>query len=117
MITTKKHKKIVAEIVQGYEQKIAEYKEKADLKHLLNKLIERSNLLYSGSNTIRFSDSGRLEVEFPNDIPRYVEDYFGGKVFKQEANTVVVLSKDGSAKYYQTKKSPDKGYSYILVRE
>jgi hypothetical protein len=46
----------------------------------------------------------------------YVDDYFGGKVIKQEATKVVIIDKNGKTTEAFSKQKPDKGYSYKLVR-
>lgn len=55
-------------------------------------------------------------MNFPDTVAQYVPDHFGGKVIKQEATKVVILTAEGNISYGHTKRKADKGYSYLLVR-
>lgn len=88
-------------------------KERSSLKELLE-IINRDR-----KNWLTFSDSacnGSYGFNFPDDVARYVDDYFGGKVLKQEATKLVKLDKNWNVTYHMTKRLPDKGFSYLLVR-
>ncbi len=82
-----------------------------DLKDILT-ILTPMTFAYS-----RISD-GSCELNLPANVVRVLPDYFGGEVMSHEANKVVVLSSNGEIrKVAYTKKKPDTGYSYVLVRE
>ncbi len=66
-----------------------------------------------------YKSDGRIGVNLPDDVVRRVPDFFGGPdVLSHEATRVVVLNQKGEvSKVAFTKKKPDTGYSYLLVRE
>lgn len=47
-----------------------------------------------------------------DSVAIYVDDYYGGKVIKQEATPLTVLDKNGKATYHYTAKPPKKGHKY-----
>lgn len=126
-----------------YQQKaLALEKENAALKSMLetkniwekayNKAVTNEDLLLTllGKNKKEaesyFTVSGGtitgatniMGVDFDKDVAVYVNDYFGGKVIKQESIKVVILDKDGKATYSQTartNKKSDFQRNYVLV--
>lgn len=82
-----------------------------DLKAIVEKLYQ---LTFTSNNVISFTSTGTFTLS--DNIPQYVDDYFGGRVIKQEATKVVVLEKDGAMHTHYTKQKPDKGYNYKLIR-
>jgi hypothetical protein len=115
-ITKYRHNKIVA----NYEKHVEDLREALNRKEIfeiiLNKLVDKSNSFGDSLSVMNGCLSGG-ELILPNDVPRYVEDYFGGKVIKQEATPVIILDKKGKATYGMTAKSPDKGRLYKLVQK
>jgi len=120
IITTKKHKAIVAELLKTEPAEVAQLKaelqQARDLKEILEKMALASNthgtLLSSGCfNTI----TGGLN--FPDNIPQYVDDFYGGKVIRQEATKVIHISRDGDVTTGMTKRQPDEHFTYILDRQ
>lgn len=116
-ILKSKHEKIVAELKQRITQ--AE-----DLHKLLENIIDKTGIptppknWVSGASLSVLKDGilGWTGYSLPDNVAQYVDDYFGGKVIKQEATKVVILEKDGERKEAFTKQKPDKGFSYKLVR-
>lgn len=59
-------------------------------------------------------------VDFNKDVAVYIDDYFGGKVIKQESIKVVILDKEGNATCARTaQKNKKKGSqrNYVLVEK
>lgn len=115
-ILKSKHEKIVTEL----KQRIAQAE---DLHKLLEKIIDKTGIpmpeggFHGGAFLTTLGGSVAWEkMSLPDNIAQYVDDYFGGKVIKQEATKVVILEKDGERKEAFTKQKPDKGFSYKLVR-
>lgn len=111
-ITKKEHLRIVAdkdERIEKLSEAIKEERRRNDISELLRKH-DQDLCGITG-----YVDS--LRAGFPDNIPQYVDDYFGGKLFKQEATKVVILDKDGNATYALTAKTPDEGFSYVLDRK
>jgi hypothetical protein len=126
-ILKSKHEEIVAGLRQQIER--AE-----DLRDLFKEIVSRTGVpmpekdgslfTSNGSITWRNEERGMEDVETflrgkvnGGELAILLEDYFGGKVFKQEATKVVELDEDGKATYHVTKQKPDKGYKYKLVRK
>lgn len=109
-ITKKNHNKIVCEL----KEKIACLEKQVELKAILERLLDKVS--FTTDNNLRFSD-GNLSLLLPDNVAQYEDDFFGGKVIKQEATKVIKILKDGSIETGITRKSPDKGYPYKLVRE
>lgn len=114
MITTKKHKRILAEW-QNEVKLLREKLEKAEnLKEILHKLQEST----SKFDTVLggYMSVADFETGLSDAIPRYVEDMLGGKVIKQEGTKVIQISSNGEVKTGLTKQPPDEGYTYKLIR-
>lgn len=116
MKTKQYYKNKVAELeleLKSANQTIEHLRASSDVKQILEKLVKDNDI------TMSFVSSAWAngEMVFPDDVPRYVEDLFGGKVIKQEANKAIRITKDGTVTTGLTASSPDKGYSYKLVRE
>lgn len=59
-------------------------------------------------------------VDFDKDVAVYIDDYFGGKVIKQESIKVVILDEEGNATYARTSQKNKKDNfqrNYILVEK
>lgn len=54
-------------------------------------------------------------VMLSDSVAQYVDDYYGGKVIKQEATPVTILDSQGKATYALTRRPADKGRNYLLV--
>lgn len=101
------------------EKELAESKE---LKELLTCIVNRTGIpdgakigdyLTFGSNGASWSG----EIVLPDKVPVYVDDYFGGKVIKQEATKVIHITKSGEILTGLTKEKSDKGFIYLLQRD
>jgi hypothetical protein len=112
-ITKYRHNKIVA----GYEKYVEDLREalnrKEGFEKILEKLVDETNALTVGYGTC-VSGSGGVMSALDDTVPRYVEDYFGGKVIKQESTPVTILDVNGIAIYGVTARKPEKGKTYIL---
>jgi len=84
-----------------------------DLKSVLCKLTDKS-CSYGETISVLSGSFTNSEIVLPNDVARYVDDYYGGKVIKQEANKVVALNDEGEATYHLTKRPNTKGYKFRL---
>jgi hypothetical protein len=114
-ITKYKHNKIT----EAYQRQIDDLREalnrKESFEKIMDKVVDKTNSL-----TVDFAScvgTADLMMHLDDSVPRYVEDYFGGKVIKQEATKVTILDENGKATYALTKKPADKGKKFLLVRE
>ena len=118
MKTNKTHNRIIAELKEAYAEKhnklTAELKEAKDLKTILDRF---SSLTINGIGLAVSGGNWNTEIVLPDTVLQYTEDILGGKVIKQEGNKCIVVTKDGIVKTGLTKQTPDKGFSYKLVRE
>lgn len=114
-ITKYKHNKIT----DAYQKQIEDLREALNRKDLLTKIVDKladkSN--FFGDASMSYVTGGDIMMHLDDSVPRYVEDYFGGKVIKQEATPVTILDEKGKATYALTKKPADKGKKFLLVRE
>ena len=114
MITDKRHKEIVDDYKYKMGKMITQLAEARDLKNILDRLTDKFDLIASPRSCV-------LSVGVMNclddTIPRYVEDYFGGRVIKQESTPITILDEKGIATYGMTKKPADKGRKYLLIQE
>lgn len=113
-ITKYQHNKIVKQ----YQEAIEDLKESLNRKDLIVEILDRiTNKEKSPFLTgdMGYVTSSGVMSHLDNTIPRYVDDYFGGKVIKQEATPVTILDADGKATYSQTAQKPDKGRKFVLV--
>jgi len=101
----------------------AQLAQATDFKMHLRTLIELSDALVKTRNdylTKGYLDnviswaSGSAQIKLSDDVAVYVDDYFGGRVIKQEATSVTILDKKGKATYGLTARKADKGKDYIL---
>lgn len=121
-------KKNYESTIEGLHKKIGDLEqellEARNMKELLEKIVERTGVPvpeYAGNYVITSGLTGitmsNITSCFTDDIAQYVDDYFGGKVIKQEATPVTILDENGKATYGVTKKLPRKGEKYILVKD
>lgn len=119
MILTNRYKRITDGLLAKKDEKIRlleEELEKAkDLKSILHELTQKTFKFDAVSDGIL--GMADIELGLSDAIPRYVEDYFGGKVIKQEATKVIAITAEGEVKTGLTKQTPDEGYKYKLIRE
>ena len=118
-ITKKHHDRIVADLkasLKNSEDWVDEMRKQRDaaqnLQAVLGKLADKAAgfaCFSSGSLNV----SGELIL--PDNVPVYVDDYFGGKVIKQESTKVIEISANGDIKTGLTKRTADDGYGYVLV--
>ena len=114
-ITKYRHNKIV----EQYQQQIDDLREALNRKDLLTEIVDKltnktENLYTMCDGTV---SSSNIMSHLDDTVPRYVDDYFGGKVIKQEATPVTVLDENGKATYGLTAKTPDKGRNYKLIQK
>ena len=88
------------------------------LERVLDKIwstVECSSITLNG----KFPDVSSLNIDKINggEPAIYVDDYYGGKVIKQEATKLIIIRNDGTIIEGYTKKEPDKGHSHKIVRE
>lgn len=114
-ITKYRHNKIV----EQYQKNIDDLREalwrKEKFEEITEKLAEIS--VYNGSKIMGMEGccvTGSGELRLPDDVARYVPDYFGGQVIKQEAYPVTILDENGKATYALTATKPDKNKRFIL---
>lgn len=91
-----------------------------DLKDILNQLAQRvqSETKINGGIGLNITGGDHVyNIELGDHVPVYVDDLFGGKVIKQEANKAIKIDKHGNVKTGLTKQKVDTGYNYRLERE
>jgi hypothetical protein len=118
-ITKKHHDRIVADLktsLKNSEDWVEEMRKQRDaaqkLAGVLEKLADKAQKFDTfASGSLNF----KSELSLPDNVPVYVDDYFGGKVIKQEATKVIEISADGDIKTGVTKCKADNGYGYVLV--
>lgn len=110
----KQLKLLLIEKNKEIDKLVSELRAARDLKEILNKF---SGLTINGNGFSITGGSWNTDLVLPDNVAQYVDDYFGGKVIKQEAIKVIEINKDGEIKTGLTKQKPDKGYSYKLVRK
>ena len=103
----------IVELEQTLEAKQAELDEARNLSKILDKLTDNYTDL-TGSLSYAVGGMGGIEASLSDDIPRYVDDYYGGRVIKQEATNLTVLDSKGKATYHYTKEAANKGRDYKL---
>lgn len=108
------------EIVKQYQEAIEDLKESLNRKDLIVEILDRITNKETSPYLTLTTDMGYVTSRdimscLDDTVPRYVDDYFGGKVIKQEATPVTILDADGKATYSQTAQKPDKGRRYVLV--
>ena len=130
-ITKKKHH---AEIL-GYQQQLSEartahqkdnerhaveLREARDLKTVLETIGTKWGTLLTmtglGSNITISNVGGTVTWNLPESVAQFVPDHFGGQVIKQEATKVIEISPAGQITTGLTRRLPDEGYDYVLVR-
>jgi hypothetical protein len=111
-ITKYKHNKIVVVMQKNIDDLREALWRKKKLEEICEKLTDKVGAMEA---TIDIG-CGQTSVmdQLDDSIPQYVDDYFGGRVIKQEATSVTILDSKGHAKYGLTKKKPKKGEKYIL---
>lgn len=119
-ITKKTHKLITDSLdrtIARRDEYIAqlrrEIQEARDLSLVLEKLAASSA---SVSNCFAPGTYG-AEIVFPDTVAQYVPDILGGNVIKQEATRAIVISGAGNVEIGFTRRAPDEGYSYKLIRK
>ena len=111
-ITKYRHNKIVAE----YSKHITDLKEALNRKDLLIAIVEKLTDKVNNFGVTRDLEavSASIARKLDDSVAVYVDDYFGGKVIKQEATPVTILDIHGKATYGLTAQKADKGKNYIL---
>lgn len=115
MYTNKRHQEILSAMLKVHTEDMEalrkELQEAKNLGSILHKLSDKVNNLYiTGASSISRADSPQ---KLPDDVARYVDDYFWGKVIKQEAIPVTILDELGKATYWVTKKPTKNKYHLI----
>ena len=96
--------------IEHLEKSLAEAQ---NLKFVFEALVDKA-VTMDDSLSICMGSFSAGELILPDDVPRYVDDYYGGRVIKQEATPVTILDEKGKATYGMTAKRPDKNKKYIL---
>lgn len=115
-------------IVGRLERQIDDLKyglEKANnLESVLEILAEKTGVPKpEKSGLLMATDSGGVswingdDLSIPENYAELVEDYFGGKIIRQTANMLIEIDQKGVVSRHFTNKTPDKGYSYVLIRK
>ena len=123
MITNKKHNQIIEhkdKTINDYLAKIMKLEKELDEARRLEKILDKiSDKWITSGNGIVMSSHGGLgyELSINENVAQYVDDYFGGKVIKQEATKLIEIAIDGKVGTAYTKQKPDKGYKYKLIRK
>lgn len=120
MITDKAHRQQIEAIHETYRARIekmeerhrAELQQARDLKELLGKFASGLTITGAGINW----DDIRGGLTLSDDAAQYVDDFFGGKVIKQEATKVIHISLSGEVTEGLTKRPPDEHFTYLLSR-
>ena len=113
--------------VEFYKKQIKTLEENINRKEAFEDICERLTTVVEKIHPNSFSDiSGyggwatasdiNIMAGLDDTVPVYVDDYFGGKVIKQEATPVTILDENGKATYALTAKKPTKGKAYLLVQ-
>lgn len=120
-ITKYRHNKIVEEYKEALQIQKENLNRKEKFESICDKLTDISDKLTTKySDIIGTIDSYAFagtagELVLPDNVPVYVDDYFGGKVIKQESHPVTILDETGKATYGVTAKKLPKGQTYHLV--
>ena len=121
MIRNKTHHKIVGEELEKqskyYKAEIKDLEEKLKKAENLESILNKFTSLFTTSGQFLKMDYMSGELILPDDILRYVDDLFGGKVIKQEGIKAIKIEKDGTIKTGLTKQKADENRVYKLVQE
>lgn len=125
-ITKYRHNKIV----DHYQKTIDDLREALWRKEKFEKITEKLVDITAKINPKAFNQDGSYSLtgdggwitagsidvmaSLDDSVPRYVEDYFGGRCIKQEAYPVTILDENGKATYALTATKPDKNKRFIL---
>ena len=115
-ITKYRHNKIVEEYKEAIKDLRQALWRKDSITSILESLVEKVNFV-SGQyidSSLGSLGSGGIMAALDDSVPRYVDDYFGGRVIKQEATPVTILDHKGKATYGLTACKPEKGKTFIL---
>jgi len=120
-ITKYRHNKIVEEYKEAIQTQKENLNRKEKFEDICEKLTNISDKLADKTSDLITSldgitcAGGWSEINLPDNVPVYVDDYFGGKVIKQESHPVTILDEKGKATYGVTAKKLPKGQTYHLV--
>ena len=117
-ITKYRHNKIT----EQYQKQIDDLREalnrRDDIVEILDRLTDKEKSPYLSVDACGdWATSSNVMNALDDSVPRYVEDYFGGKVIKQESTPVTILDEQGKATYSQTAQKPDENKTYKLVQK
>lgn len=112
-ITKYRHNKIVEECQGAIKDLQASLNRRNDIVKILDRLTNKDTSPFLSVEQGYVTSSGVMGA-LDDTVPRYVDDYYGGKVIKQEATPVTILDENGKATYALTAKQPLKGKKYIL---
>lgn len=125
---TRKNKKEIRELINEIEHTTYEninLKKQIEIINFYLKKVKQvdemldkfSELKINDGYNLTSVDNGNVNIQLGEDVAIYVDDLFtGGKVIKQEANTAILIEKDGTVKKGLTKLKSDAGFSYKLKR-
>ena len=112
-ITKRKHNDIVEQYRTAIENLNEALNRKEKFEDICDKLADKTNdLAYAMDGNICSSSSVMDRLD--DSVPRYVDDYFGGKVIRQESTPVTILDEKGKATYAVTAQKPKSKQMYIL---
>jgi hypothetical protein len=117
MIRNKTHKRILEQNIKYYKAEIKDLEERLKKAENLETILTKFYSIFTSSGQILKMDYMSGELILPDDILRYVDDLFGGKVIKQEGVKAIKIEKDGTIKTGLTKQKADEGRIYKLVQE
>lgn len=114
-ITKYRHNKIVEQYIDTIKDLREALFRKEKFEEICEKLTDKVNVLVATEDYV--SASASVMDRLDDTVPRYVDDYFGGKVIRQEATPVTILDSKGKASYGVTKQDPDEGKKFILIHD
>jgi len=108
-------------IVEQYRKSIDDLREalwrKEKFEEICEKLTDKTNNLGVSFDTAISCGQASAMDQLDETVAIYVDDYFGGKVIKQESHPVTILDEEGKATYAVTGRKLPKGQTYHLVTD
>ena len=114
-ITKYKHNEIVAQYKTALEDSRQAIYRKEKFEEIVGKLTDKVVGVVGMCGAATAANRCNVMSELDSTVAVYVDDYFGGKVIKQEATAVTILDTNGKATYGVTARKLPKGKNYHLV--
>lgn len=114
-VSAKKYNEKVCELDLAYKdmrRMAIELKQARSLSAVLEKLADRKQDSVVAGYGCTISDN---TISLNDNVAIVVDDHFGGKVVRQQATPVVVLTGEGTLEKSWTARTPDKGRKFVLV--